>query len=59
VSFEADTPALMHIEDADIGSANLLLAGADKHWLVIHRSSVSKFEDCVKKELPLPRADCS
>ncbi|EOA82036.1 uncharacterized protein SETTUDRAFT_23287 [Exserohilum turcica Et28A] len=57
VSFDADTPAPMHIEDANTGSANLLLAGADKHWLIIHRSSASEFEDCVKKELS--GGDCS
>ncbi|KAH8728490.1 JmjC domain-containing protein, partial [Phaeosphaeriaceae sp. PMI808] len=49
-SREANTPAPIRIEDGNTGSANLLLAGAAKHWLIIHRSSVSQFEKCVKQE---------
>jgi hypothetical protein len=28
----------LHIEDGNTGSANLLLAGAEKHWIIVHRS---------------------
>ncbi|OAL42566.1 JmjC-domain-containing protein, partial [Pyrenochaeta sp. DS3sAY3a] len=55
VSFEANTPAPLHVEDGGAGSANLLVGGADKHWLVIHRSSASKLEKCVRKEFRQPK----
>ncbi|KAF2845255.1 hypothetical protein T440DRAFT_279078 [Plenodomus tracheiphilus IPT5] len=50
ISLVADTPATIHIEDANSASANLLLAGAEKHWIVVHRSSAAKFEECIRKE---------
>jgi hypothetical protein len=59
VSLDADTPATIHIEDGNTGSANLLLAGADKHWLIVHRSSSSRFEDCVKTEFGSNNDVCS
>jgi hypothetical protein len=50
VSYEQGAPTTMHIEDGFAGSANMLLAGAEKHWIVVRRGSVQKFENCVRKE---------
>ncbi|KAI0570582.1 JmjC domain-containing protein [Pyrenophora tritici-repentis] len=52
VSCEPNTPANLHIEDGNTGSANLLLAGAEKHWIIIHRSSAEKLERCIRNQFP-------
>jgi hypothetical protein len=48
----------LHVEDGDTGSANLLLAGAEKHWIIVHRSSAEKLERCIRDQFPAYRA-CS
>ncbi|CAN9245675.1 unnamed protein product [Alternaria alternata] len=58
VSCEPDTPATLHVEDGNTGSANLLLAGAEKHWIIVHRSSAEKLERCIRDQFPTSRA-CS
>ena len=58
VSGEPNTPATLHIEDGNTGSANLLLAGAEKHWIIIHRSSAEKLERCIRDQFPGSRG-CS
>ncbi|RMZ74108.1 transcription factor jumonji [Pyrenophora seminiperda CCB06] len=52
VSCEPNTPATLHIEDGNTGSANLLLAGAEKHWIIVHRSSAEKLEHCIRNQFP-------
>jgi hypothetical protein len=52
ISEDADTPAPIHTEDGCTGSANMLLSGSLKQWLMIHRHSVSKFEQCIRNEFP-------
>jgi hypothetical protein len=52
VSGEPNTPATLHIEDGNTGSANLLLAGAEKHWIIIPRSSADKLESCIREQFP-------
>jgi hypothetical protein len=52
VSGEPNTPATLHIEDGNTGSANLLLAGAEKHWIIVPRSSADKLESCIRKQYP-------
>jgi hypothetical protein len=59
LSLDANTPATMHIEDGNTGSANILLHGANKRWLVIHHASVEKFERCIKQEFPSPKKHCA
>ncbi|RAQ98941.1 JmjC-domain-containing protein [Stemphylium lycopersici] len=58
VSCEPNTPATLHVEDGNTGSANLLLAGAEKHWIIVHRSSAEKLERCIRDQFPTSRA-CS
>ncbi|CAN9217790.1 unnamed protein product [Alternaria alternata] len=58
VSCESNTPATLHVEDGNTGSANLLLAGAEKHWIIVHRSSAEKLERCIRDQFPTSRA-CS
>ncbi|KAH8691722.1 hypothetical protein GQ44DRAFT_719987 [Phaeosphaeriaceae sp. PMI808] len=55
LSLDANTPATVHIEDANTGPANLLPHGADKRWLVINRSSVDRFEKCMKRQFSRSR----
>lgn len=50
LSLDAHTPASVHIEDANTGSANILLYGADKQWQIIHPASAEKFEKCIREE---------
>jgi hypothetical protein len=52
VSGGANTPATLHIEDGNTGSANLLLAGAEKHWIIVPRSSAGKLESCIREQYP-------
>jgi hypothetical protein len=59
LSLDANTPATMHIEDGNTGSANILLHGANKRWLVIHQASVEKFERCIKQEFPGSKKHCA
>lgn len=40
----------MHIEDGNTGSANLLLAGAEKYWIIVHRSNAEKLERCIRDQ---------
>jgi hypothetical protein len=49
LSQEAGTPAPLHIEDAGMGSANLLLNGATKDWLIVCQEIASRLEECLKK----------
>jgi hypothetical protein len=58
VSYDEGTPATLHIEDGQAGSANLLLGGAEKHWIIIHRCSVATLEECIRQEFPRSRG-CS
>jgi hypothetical protein len=58
VSCEPNTPATLHIEDGNTGSANLLLAGAEKHWIIVHRSSAEKLERRIREQFPASRG-CS
>ena len=58
VSCDESTPATIHIEDGNTGSANLLVAGAEKHWMIIHRGSATKFEQCIRNEFQGSK-DCS
>ncbi|CAN9209539.1 unnamed protein product [Alternaria alternata] len=58
VSCEPNTPATLHVEDGNTGSANLLLAGAEKHWIIVYRSSAEKLERCIRDQFPTSRA-CS
>ncbi|KAI4940767.1 hypothetical protein J4E91_011254 [Alternaria rosae] len=55
VSCEPNTPATLHIEDGNTGSANLLLAGAEKHWIIVHRSSAEKLERSIRDQFPSSR----
>ncbi|KAA8611989.1 protein containing SET domain protein [Pyrenophora tritici-repentis] len=52
VSGGPNTPATLHIEDGNTGSANLLLAGAEKHWIIVPRSSADKLESCIREQYP-------
>jgi hypothetical protein len=52
VSGELNTPATLHIEDSNTESANLLLAGAEKHWIIIPRGSADKLESCIREQFP-------
>ena len=52
VSCEPNTPATLHIEDGNTGSANLLLAGAEKHWIIVHRSSAERLERGIRDQFP-------
>ena len=58
ISGEPNTPATLHIEDGNTGSANLLLAGAEKHWIIIPRSSADKLESCIREQFPASKS-CS
>jgi hypothetical protein len=58
VSGEPNTPATLHREDGNTGSANLLLAGAEKHWIIIPRSSADKLESCIREQFPASKS-CS
>jgi hypothetical protein len=58
MSGEPNTPATLHIEDGNTGSANLLLAGAEKHWIIIPRSSADKLESCIREQHPASKS-CS
>ena len=58
VSGELNTLATLHIEDGNTGSANLLLAGAEKHWIIIPRSSADKLESCIREQFPASKS-CS
>lgn len=51
-SDESNTPATMHVEDAGLGSVNLLVAGAPKVWLVIPPASKSDFEQLMQRLFP-------
>ncbi|KAF2028961.1 hypothetical protein EK21DRAFT_23071, partial [Setomelanomma holmii] len=59
VSQEYGTPATLHIEDAKMGSANLLLAGSPKLWLIIHQHDAPKLETCLQKEFSSNIPTCS
>jgi hypothetical protein len=48
VSCEPNTPATLDIEDGNTRSANLLLAGAEEHWIIVYRSSTKKLERCIR-----------
>lgn len=58
VSCNKNTLAPLHREDGNTGSANLLLAGAEKQWLFIHKSSSEKLEGCIREEF-LGSRDCA
>jgi hypothetical protein len=58
VSGESNTPATLHREDGNTGSANLLLAGAEKHWIIVPRSSADKLESCIREQYPASKS-CS
>ncbi|KAF2786627.1 transcription factor jumonji, partial [Melanomma pulvis-pyrius CBS 109.77] len=51
-SDESNTPATMHVEDAGLGSVNLLVAGAPKVWLFIPPSRKSDFEQLMQRLFP-------
>jgi hypothetical protein len=58
VSCDKNTPAPLHREDGNTGSANLLLAGAEKQWIFIHKGSSDRLEKCIRSEFPGSR-DCT
>ncbi|KAF2843922.1 hypothetical protein T440DRAFT_86989 [Plenodomus tracheiphilus IPT5] len=45
-------------EDGNTASANLLVAGAEKHWIIVHRSSAKKLERYIRDQFPASRG-CS
>jgi hypothetical protein len=49
ISSDNYTPTGMHVEDALTGSANLVVAGAPKDWLIVARGSVEKFEGLTRR----------
>jgi hypothetical protein len=58
VSGEPNTPTTLHREDGNTGSAKLLLAGAEKHWIIVPRSSADKLESCIREQFPASKS-CS
>lgn len=53
ISNQANTPTGLHIEDANLASLNLLVAGHPKIWLMVQPSYQRQLEDFVIKELQI------
>jgi hypothetical protein len=45
ISFGEDTPAPLHVEDAKLGSVNLVHKGAPKIWLIIEEQWAERLEE--------------
>ncbi|KAF2189952.1 transcription factor jumonji, partial [Zopfia rhizophila CBS 207.26] len=45
ISLGEYTPSVLHIEDAKLGSVNLVHAGAPKIWLIIDEQCAEKLEE--------------
>ena len=59
-SDESNTPATMHVEDAGLGSVNLLVAGAPKIWLLLPPASKVDFEHLMQRLFPKAKlSSCS
>ncbi|KAF2728548.1 transcription factor jumonji, partial [Polyplosphaeria fusca] len=59
ISRRENTPATLHIEDGDLGSVNLVLAGAPKIWLFIPACEKGRLEDCMGQLYGRRRSNCS
>ncbi|KAF1970864.1 JmjC-domain-containing protein [Bimuria novae-zelandiae CBS 107.79] len=53
------TPATLHVEDGNLGSVNLLLAGAPKLWLFIPECEKTNIERCMEELYGPGRVPCS
>ena len=53
------TPAPLHVEDAGLGSVNILLAGAPKVWILVPPTAQHRFEEMLQRLYPQCKLSCS